>query len=102
MRRDIFQGIADPTRREIILLLSKDDLTINKIAENFNISRPAVSKHVKILEQCGLLQINQQGRERYCKVNPEPLKEVYRWLKHFDKFWDEKLDALKTFVEDKK
>lgn len=101
MRRDIFQGIADPTRREIILLLSKNDLTINKVAENYNISRPAVSKHIKILEQCGLVQIKQQGRKRYCSINPAPLKEVYQWLEHFDQFWDQKLNSLKTFVEEK-
>ncbi len=99
MRRDTFQGIADPTRREIILLLSKNDLTINKVAENFNVSRPAISKHVKILKECGLVEIRQQGRERYCSVNPKPLKDVYRWLAYFDRFWDKKLNALKTFVE---
>ena len=99
MRRDTFQGIADPTRREIILLLSKNDLTINKVAENFNVSRPAISKHVKILKECGLVEIRQHGRERYCSVNPRPLKDVYRWLAYFDRLWDKKLNALKTFVE---
>jgi DNA-binding transcriptional ArsR family regulator len=99
MRRDVFQGIADPTRRAIILLLSKDNLTLNGLAGNFRISRPAISKHVKILEECGLVEIKQQGRERYCRVNPDPLKEVSGWLQYFDKFWDKKLNALKNFVE---
>jgi len=102
LRRDVFQAISDPIRREIILLLSKNKLTLNGVAENFRISRPAVSKHVRILEECGLVTINQQGRERYCKVNPEPLNKVYDWLSYFDKFWDKKLDALKNLMENKK
>ena len=99
MRRDVFQGIADPTRREIILLLGKNDLTLNKVAENFKISRPAISKHIKILNECGLVELKQIGRERYCRVNPEPLKEVSQWLEYFDKFWDKKLISLKNFLE---
>ena len=102
MRRDVFQGIADPTRREIILLLRKNDLTLNKVAENFNISRPAISKHVKVLEECGLIKIKQKGRERFCIINPKPLNEIYEWLEYFDKFWDKKLNSLQNFLEDKK
>ena len=102
IRRDVFQAISDPVRREIILLLSQKNLTLNGVTENFNISRPAISKHVRILEECGLVTINQQGRERYCKVNPEPLNEVYDWLSYFDKFWDKKLNALKKLLEENK
>ena len=98
-RRDVFQALSDPIRREIIQLLTDENLTLNKVAENFSISRPAISKHIKILTECGLVTIKQQGRERYCKVNPEPLNEVYNWLGHFDKFWDKKLNALKIFME---
>ncbi|MBU2494162.1 MAG: metalloregulator ArsR/SmtB family transcription factor [Bacteroidetes bacterium] len=101
MRRDVFQAIADPTRREIIYLLTDNKLTLNKVAENFNISRPAVSKHIKILNECGLVTISQFGRERYCKINAEPLKEVYNWLEYFNKFWDKKLNSLKNYVEGK-
>jgi DNA-binding transcriptional ArsR family regulator len=101
IRRDVFQAISDPVRREIILLLTKENLTLNGVAENFDISRPAISKHIHILEECGLVTINQQGRERYCKVNPEPLNEVYDWLSYFDKFWDKKLNALKKLLEEK-
>lgn len=101
MKTDIFRAIADPTRREIILLLSKKELTLNGIAENFNISRPAVSMHVKLLEESGLVQVNQKGRERYCRMNPKPLKEVYNWLEHLDKFWDQKLSSLRNYVENK-
>lgn len=101
IRRDVFQAISDPIRREIILLLSENKLTLNGVSENFKISRPAISKHVKILEECGLVKINQQGRERYCVVNPEPLNEVYDWLSYFDKFWDKKLNSLKKLLEEK-
>ena len=101
MRRDVFQAIADPTRREIIYLLSNKRLTLNKIAENFNISRPAVSKHIKILSECGLLTISQYGRERFCKINYGPLKEVINWLEYFNGLWDDKLNNLKTYVEGK-
>jgi DNA-binding transcriptional ArsR family regulator len=101
IRRDVFQAISDPIRREIILLLSENKLTLNGVSENFKISRPAISKHVRILEECGLVTINQLGRERYCKVNPEPLNEVYDWLSYFDKFWDKKLNALKKLLEEK-
>ncbi len=102
IRRDVFQAISDPVRREIILLLSEKNLTLNGVSQNFKISRPAISKHIKILEECGLVTVNQQGRERYCNVNPEPLNEVYDWLSYFDKFWDKKLNSLKNFMENKK
>ncbi|MFI5237683.1 MAG: ArsR/SmtB family transcription factor [Ignavibacteriales bacterium] len=101
IRRDVFQAISDPIRREIILLVSENNLTLNGVAENFRISRPAISKHIKILEECGLVTINQQGRERICKLNAEPLNEVYDWLAYFDKFWDKKLNSLKNILEKK-
>jgi DNA-binding transcriptional ArsR family regulator len=101
IRRDVFQAISDPIRREIILLLSEKNLSLNGVTENFRISRPAISKHIKILEECGLVTIKQEGRERYCKVNPEPLNEVYDWLSYFDKFWNKKLSALKKLLEEK-
>jgi len=102
IRRDVFQAISDPIRREIILLVSENNLTLNGVAENFRISRPAISKHIRILEECGLVKINQQGRERICKINAEPLNEVYDWLAYFDKFWDKKLNSLKNIMENKK
>ncbi len=101
LRRDVFQAISDPIRRDIIMFLTKDKLTLNGVAEKFSISRPAISKHVRILEECGLVSIKQQGRERYCNVNPEPLNEVYDWLSYFDKFWDKKLNSLKKLLEEK-
>ena len=74
MRRDVFQAIADPTRREIINLLAHESLNLNAVAENFNISRPAISKHIKILTECGLVDIRKEGRERYCDARLEAPK----------------------------
>jgi DNA-binding transcriptional ArsR family regulator len=99
MRRDVFQAIADPTRREIIGLLSNKSLTLNGVAENFEISRPAISKHIKILTECGLVVIKQQGRERYCAVDFNRLKEVADWIAQYHRFWNEKLDALGDFLK---
>lgn len=99
MRRDVFQAIADPTRREIIGLLANKTLTLNGVAENFEISRPAISKHIKILTECGLVVIKQQGRERFCEVDFNRLKEVAEWVKQYNRFWNEKLDALGNFLE---
>lgn len=98
MRRDVFQAIADPTRREIINLLSKQLLTLNGVAENFDISRPAISKHIKILTECGLVIIRQQGRERYCYPDLRRLKEVSDWAENYRVFWNNKLDALQAFL----
>ncbi|MDP9080153.1 MAG: metalloregulator ArsR/SmtB family transcription factor [Bacteroidota bacterium] len=99
MRRDVFQAIADPTRREIIGLLANRQLNLNSIADNFDISRPAVSKHIKILTQCGLITIKQDGRERYCKANFTKLNEVSKWVEQYRKFWTQKLDALGDFLD---
>ena len=99
MRRDVFQAIADPTRREIIGLIANKTLNLNSIADNFDISRPAVSKHIKILTQCGLLTIKQQGRDRYCKADLSKLNQVHNWLEQYRKFWNTKLDALGDFLE---
>lgn len=98
MRRDVFQAIADPTRRQIIGLLANNTLTLNGVAENFDISRPAISKHIKILTECGLVAITRQGRERYCDVNLNRLKEVNDWVSQYRAFWSKKLDALEDFL----
>ena len=99
MRRDVFQAIADPTRREIIGLLANKTLTLNGVAENFEISRPAISKHIKILTECGLVVIKQQGRERFCAIDFNRLKEVAEWVTQYRRFWNEKLDALGDILE---
>lgn len=99
MRRDVFQAIADPTRRDIIHLVASRAMTLNAVADEFHISRPAVSKHIKILTECGLIVIRQQGRERYCQANLGALKEVSQWVEHYRTFWTKKLDALGRFLE---
>ncbi len=98
-RRDVFQAIADPTRRAILGLLAIQTLTLNAVAENFEISRPAVSKHVKVLEECGLITIRQEGRERYCEAQLDKLNEVSEWVEQYRKFWESKLDALELYLE---
>ncbi|WP_295129138.1 helix-turn-helix transcriptional regulator [uncultured Chitinophaga sp.] len=99
MRRDVFQAIADPTRREIINMLSAQSLNLNAIAGNFEISRPAVSKHIRILTECGLVVIKQQGRERFCHADLHKLKEVAEWTAQYRSFWTGKLDALGSFLD---
>jgi DNA-binding transcriptional ArsR family regulator len=94
MRRDVFQAIADPTRRGIINLIAHKNLNLNAIANNFDISRPAISKHIKILTECGLIVIKQQGRERYCEAHFETLSQVSKWLEQYRIFWTKKLDSL--------
>jgi len=101
MRRDAFQAIADPTRREIINLLTKETKTLNEIAAHFEISRPAVSKHVKILNECGLLNIQKDGRRRHCFIEHEPLREVGEWIQQYERFWNNKLDNLGDYLNKK-
>jgi DNA-binding transcriptional ArsR family regulator len=97
---DQFRAIADPGRREILQLLSRDSLTINALADNFDMSRPAVSKHIKILYSAGLIMIEDIGRERRCALRKEGFTELQQWINYFDKFWNNKLDALGKFLED--
>jgi DNA-binding transcriptional ArsR family regulator len=98
MRRDVFQAIADPNRRAIIGLLTSKPLTLNEIADHFPVSRPAISRHVKILTECGLIAITAHGRERHCAIRLQPLKEVADWSEQYRKFWSAKLDALEAFL----
>lgn len=98
-RRDVFQAIADPTRREIIGMLARQPLNLNTIAEKFRVSRQAVSLHVKILNECGLISIKQQGRERYCEAKLDALSEVSVWIEQYRQFWENKLDALELYLD---
>ena len=102
MRRDVFQAIADPTRREIIDLIARQSLNLNAVSDHFDISRPAISKHIKILTECGLVVIRQEGRERYCDAQLHRLKEVSTWANAYKAFWSKKLDALGDFLEKEK
>jgi DNA-binding transcriptional ArsR family regulator len=99
MRRDVFQAIADPTRRSILGLLALQSLTLNAVAENYNISRPAISKHIKVLTECGLVEIKQEGRERYCTARLEKLGEVNDWILQYKQFWEQRLDALEQYLD---
>lgn len=94
MRRDVFQAIADPTRRAILTLIAFHPMTPNAIAEHFDSSRQAISKHIKILNECELLSQEQQGREIYYHFNPKKMKEVDKWLQPFRKMWESRYDNL--------
>ena len=98
---DAFQVIADPSRRQMLRLLSKDSLTINNLAENFDMSRPAVSKHIKILYTAGFISIQDIGRERYCTLKQDGFSELQEWLSFFDKFWTSKLKTLEILLNNK-
>src|ERR1700754_876683 len=100
-RLDAFQVIADPSRRKMLTLLSKDRLTINNLAENFDMSRPAVSKHIKILYTAGFISIQDVGRERYCTLKQEGFNELQEWISYFDKFWTSKLKKLEFLLNKK-
>lgn len=95
---DPFQALADPGRRAILMMLSQNRQSINAIAGNFDISRPAVSKHIKVLYEAGLVQIKDSGRERYCELNPDGFNEVKKWLDYFDQFWRTKLQNLEGLL----
>jgi len=98
-RRDVFQAIADPTRRQIIDMVAQQSLNVNAIAEKFKVSRQAVSLHVKILNECGLISIKQQGRERCCEAKLNGLNEVSLWVEQYRKSWETKLDSLELYLD---
>jgi DNA-binding transcriptional ArsR family regulator len=100
MRRDVFQAIADPTRREIINVIAHEALTLNAVADSFDISRQAISKHIKILTECGLIVIKQQGRERYCEAKLEKLNEVATWVEQYRKIWEHRFDSLDNLLDE--
>jgi DNA-binding transcriptional ArsR family regulator len=99
MRRDVFQAIADPTRREIINLVAYKPLHLNAIAENFEVSRPAISQHIKILTECGLIVIKKQGRERYCEAKLQQLGDVANWIEQYRQLWEKRFDRLDGVLE---
>lgn len=98
VRRDVFQAIADPTRREIIHLLSQKPFNLNDLSENFDMSRQAVSLHIKILQECGLVYIRPQGRERYCEARLDDLQEVSKWVEQYRQHYEKKLDSLENYL----
>ena len=98
---DAFQVIADPSRRQMLMMLSKNSMTINSIAENFDMSRPAVSKHIKILYGAGFITIKDIGRERHCVLRQDGFNELQEFIDYFDKFWTTKLSKLQTLLNNK-
>jgi DNA-binding transcriptional ArsR family regulator len=100
MRRDVFQAIADPNRRAIISLLVNQKLTVNAVAEHFPISRPAISRHIKILKECGLVIVRRQGRERYCEVRLDKLSEVAEWVEKSRSLWERRFDRLDEYLSE--
>src|ERR1700712_5412987 len=100
-RLDAFQVIADPSRRQMLHLLSKKSLTINSLAENFDMSRPAVSKHIKILSVAGFITIQDIGRERHCMLKQDGFTELQEWIDFFDKLWLTKLKKLEMLLQQK-
>ena len=98
LRRDVFQGIADPTRRDILASLTRRAQNVNALADQFSMTRQAVSLHVKILHECGLISITQQGRERICELQGQKLSEVDRWLTPFRKTWEDRFSRLDTLL----
>jgi len=100
MRRDVFQAIADPNRRIILSMLSTGKLSVNQVADNFDITRSAVSQHMKILTECSLVSISKKGRERYCEAKLDKLGEIWDWLNQYKKFWEDKFDAMEQALKE--
>ncbi|MCC7503948.1 MAG: winged helix-turn-helix transcriptional regulator [Saprospiraceae bacterium] len=99
LRRDVFQAIADPTRRAILLLLASQSMTAGAIAANFDTARPTVSKHLQILTECELLQQEQQGREIYYHLNAQKMKDIADFIEPFRRMWDERFDRLESVMK---
>ena len=98
-RRDVYQAIADPTRRAIINMIAAQPHNVNAIAENFDMTRQAISLHIKILTDCGLVAIRQRGRDRFCEAQLAQLSEVSAWVDQYRQHFESKLDALETYLE---
>lgn len=99
LRRDVFQAIADPTRRAILLLVASQSMTAGTIAANFDTARPTVSKHLQILTECELLEQEQSGREIYYHLNPHKMQEIAMFLEPFRKMWDDRFNKLENIMK---
>ncbi|MFT5820804.1 MAG: DNA-binding transcriptional ArsR family regulator [Crocinitomix sp.] len=98
MRRDVFQAIVDPVRRDIITMLSEQTLTVNQVAAEFDISRPAISKHLKILKECGIIELEKKGREQRCMIQPKSLIPAFMWLEQYKSLWEERIDVFEDYL----
>jgi DNA-binding transcriptional ArsR family regulator len=102
LRRDVFQAIADPTRRAILVLVASQSMTAGAIAANFDTARPTVSRHLHILTECDLLEREQKGREIYYNLNPKKMKEIADFIEPFRKMWDERFNKLEAVMKNYK
>ena len=100
MKRDVFNAIADPTRRSILMFLTRESQNVNALAEKFDMTRQAVSLHIKYLQECGVITIKKEGRERHCNLEVEKLTEVAEWLEPFRKMWSSKLNQLDELLDE--
>ena len=100
MRRDVFQAIADPTRREIINMIAHQSLNVNAVTEHFDVSRTAIYKHIKILTECGLIHMKQEGRERFCEAKLDKLNEVSNWVEQYRSMWTARFDSLDNYLQE--
>jgi DNA-binding transcriptional ArsR family regulator len=98
-KHDVFQAIADPTRRQILKLLAEQEMPVTRIAGHFPVSRTAVSKHLRVLSEAGLVTERKEGREKRYRLRSEPLLELREWLSYFERFWEDRLARLKDMVE---
>ncbi|KIL34129.1 ArsR family transcriptional regulator [Cohnella kolymensis] len=98
-KHDVFQAIADPTRRKLLHMLAEEEMAVTVISGHFPMSRTAVSKHLRVLSDAGLVRERKVGRETRYRMDPDPLLELKRWLNYYERFWENKLTALKRFVE---
>ena len=98
IRRDIFQAIADPTRRKIIDIVSHQPVNLKTIADSFDISRPAISQQIKILHECGLVEIKREGRETFCSIQPQELKKIADWAGRYSRLWEDRINSFEAYV----
>lgn len=98
LRRDPFQAIADPTRRAILVLLATQTMTAGAIAENFDVARPTISKHILVLSECDLIRSTPKGREIYYELKPDKMKDIDKWLTQFRKIWEDRYDQLDNLL----
>ena len=96
----LFRALADPTRREMLRRLSRESMTIGELAEPFDMSKPSITKHVKVLERAKLLSRHVDGRVHHCHLAAQPLSEVAQWLQYYEPFWNEKLDSLEAYLSE--
>ena len=100
MKRDVFHAIADPTRRKIIGMLSFQSLNVNDLSKRFEITRPGVAKHIKVLKECGVIEVEKRGRERFCHAKLEALAEAATWINQYRMFWNDRINHLERLLQE--